>query len=82
MICLCESKSENEILKAYDQIVMIGALPTVKGIKNRTGAGMGNCQGSFCTVNIIDLLERKRDLDPLGFFLDGPESYLFAGRTR
>lgn len=82
LICLCESKSENEILKAYDQITMIGALPTMKGIKNRTGAGMGNCQGSFCTVNIIDLLERKRGVDPLGFFLDGPESKLFAGRTR
>ena len=82
LVCLCESKSEIEILKAYDQIAMIGAIPTMKGIKNRTGAGMGNCQGSFCTVNIIDLLERKRGVDPLGFFLDGPGSNLFAGRTR
>ncbi len=82
MICRCESKSEMQILQAYDDILRIGGIPTVKGIKNRTGAGMGNCQGSFCTVNMIDLLEQKRGVDPLDFCLDSPKSNLFAGRTR
>lgn len=82
MICRCESISEMEIIKAYDDILKIGGIPTMKGIKNRTGAGMGNCQGSFCTVNIVDLLAHKRDVDPLALRLDNPLSKLFFGRAR
>lgn len=82
IICRCESKTENDILNAYDAIKWLGAKPTLKGIKNRTRVGMGNCQGSFCTVNIIELLLEKRLVNPLEFSNHGDDSSLFVGRIR
>jgi len=76
IICSCEQKTEADILKAYDSIIALGAVPTFKGLKNRTRIGMGNCQGSFCLVNTIELLEKKRGIDPLTF------DNLFSGRVR
>lgn len=82
VVCRCENKTEVDILKAYDDIIQLRAMPTMKGIKNRTRAGMGNCQGSFCSVQIIDLLMKKRNINPLRFWNDVEDSYLFVGRTR
>jgi len=83
IICRCESVTEKDILDAYDRILWLGGIPTLKGLKNRVRAGMGSCQGCFCTVNIIDLLEKKRGIDPLVFCQDRlPGSKLFAGRVR
>lgn len=82
LICRCEYKSEADILNAFDDILRIGAIPTVKGLKNRTRIGMGNCQGSFCTVDLVTLLAEKRGIDPLALQLDSPGSYLFSGRIR
>ncbi len=82
IICRCEKISERQILDAFDRIVAIGAIPTMKGIRNRTRAGMGRCQGGFCAIRIVELLEKKRGIDPLRFCWNGPESMMFAGRTR
>jgi glycerol-3-phosphate dehydrogenase len=82
IICRCEGISEADILSAYDRILSIGAIPSLKGIKNRTRAGTGRCQGGFCTVRIVSLLQEKRGVDPLTLCLSDPHSYLFAGRTR
>ena len=76
IICSCEKKTEADILKAYDSIISLGAVVTFKGLKNRTRIGMGNCQGSFCLVNTIELLQKKRGIDPLTF------DNLFSGRVR
>jgi len=82
MICLCESITEETVLEAYDKILKIGAIPTIKGIKNRARVTMGSCQGSFCTTQIIELLAKKRDLDPFELTWNGFESHLFTGRVR
>lgn len=82
MICLCEGITEESVLRAYDQILSIHALPTIKGIKNRTRVTMGSCQGSFCTTQIVELLAKKRDLDPMELAWNGFESRLFSGRVR
>jgi len=82
MICRCEGITEEAILAAYDRILRIGAIPTVKGLKNRTRVTMGNCQGSFCTVNIVELLWKKRNVDPLKLLWNGFGSLMFEGRVR
>jgi len=82
MICRCEGITEEAILAAYDRILQIGAIPTIKGLKNRTRVTMGNCQGSFCTVNIIEVLRKKRDVDPLKLLWNGFGSHMFTGRVR
>ena len=51
IVCMCRDISEGEIRDA----VRRGAR-SLSGIKYRTGAMMGNCQGSRCMQRIMDLL--------------------------
>lgn len=55
--CRCEFVSEREILDA----IHAGAR-TLDGVKFRTRAGMGRCQGGFCTWRILELLTRELDI--------------------
>ncbi|MDO4482660.1 MAG: NAD(P)/FAD-dependent oxidoreductase [Bacillota bacterium] len=82
MICRCERVTEREILRAFDDIVRIGAQPTVKGIKNRTGAFRGSCQGCFCTIDMTELLRKHRGLEISELTYDGEGSELFEGRLK
>jgi len=52
MVCRCEWVTEGEIVEAIER----GAR-TLDGIKFRTRAGMGRCQGGFCTWRCMELLE-------------------------
>lgn len=51
IVCRCESVTEAEVLYAINH----GAR-TLDGVKFRVRAGMGRCQGGFCTTRIMDLL--------------------------
>lgn len=51
IVCRCEGISEREIIDA----IHAGAR-TLDGIKFRTRAGMGRCQGGFCTWRSMELL--------------------------
>ncbi len=82
IICRCERISEAEVISAYDRILAIGAIPTMKGIKNRTRAGMGRCQGGFCAIKIAALLQEKRGVDPLHLHFNSLKDSMFVGRTR
>ncbi len=53
MVCRCEWVTEGEIRDAIAR----GAR-TLDGIKFRTRAGMGRCQGGFCRLRCMELLER------------------------
>ncbi len=55
--CRCEQVSEGEVVDA----IHAGAR-TLDGIKFRTRAGMGRCQGGFCTWRCMELLARELDL--------------------
>lgn len=82
MLCRCEGITEEAVLAAYDRILKIGAIPTIKGLKNRTRVTMGNCQGSFCTLNLIALLKEKRGVDPLTLLWNGFGSVMLKGSVR
>lgn len=56
VICRCETVSEAEIVEAIRR--KPGAR-TVDGVKLRTRAGMGRCQGGFCMPRVIDILARE-----------------------
>ena len=56
VICRCETVSEAEIVEAIRR--KPGAR-TVDGVKLRTRAGMGRCQGGFCMPRVIDILSRE-----------------------
>jgi glycerol-3-phosphate dehydrogenase len=57
IVCRCELVTEAEIHDAIDH----GAR-TLDGIKFRSRAGMGRCQGGFCTSRCMDILARRMDL--------------------
>jgi glycerol-3-phosphate dehydrogenase len=55
IICRCEHVSERETVDAIQR----GA-HTLDGVKFRTRAGMGRCQGGFCSWRCMELLARER----------------------
>lgn len=59
IICRCEEVSEGEILEAIHRIP--GAR-TLDGVKIRTRAGMGRCQGGFCSSRILKLLSKELNI--------------------
>jgi len=54
VVCRCEHVTEREVLDAIQR----GAT-TLDGIKFRTRAGMGRCQGGFCMPHIIKIITRE-----------------------
>lgn len=56
IVCRCEGITEGEILDAIRR--PLGA-KSVDGVKRRTRAGMGRCQGGFCSVRVMQLLSQQ-----------------------
>ncbi len=54
VVCLCETVTEGEMIEAIRR----GAI-TLDGIKFRTRATMGGCQGNFCTSKASEILARE-----------------------
>ena len=59
VICRCETITEGEIVEAIHSLV--GAR-TVDGVKRRTRAGMGRCQGGFCGPRVTQILARELNI--------------------
>lgn len=56
VICRCETVSEGEILDALRRNPKAA---DIDGVKRRTRAGMGRCQGGFCMPYIMRLMEKE-----------------------
>ncbi|MBN1524821.1 MAG: NAD(P)/FAD-dependent oxidoreductase [Spirochaetales bacterium] len=54
LVCRCENITEAEVTEAVSR-----GHTTLDGIKFATRAGMGRCQGSFCTYRVLKLLEQQ-----------------------
>jgi len=79
VICRCETVTEGEILKA----IRTNPKPTdVDGVKRRTRATMGRCQGGFCTPYIIELLAKEQGCDYTEVTKFGGGSYINLSRTK
>lgn len=59
IICRCASVSEGEILETIRR--PLGAR-TLDGVKRRTGANMGRCQGGFCYPKVMEILSRELNI--------------------
>lgn len=77
IICRCEQISEGEIVDAIHQI--IGAT-TVDGVKRRTNAGMGRCQGGFCGPRVLEILKRELGCAAEEIDQDRTGSYIVISR--
>ena len=79
IVCRCEHITEKEIINALSN--PLGAR-TLAAVKYRCRAGMGRCQGGFCTQHIVSIMKEHYKMKNSDIKLKSPESYLFSGKTR
>jgi len=79
IICRCEGITEGEIRDAIRRSVGAGSLD---GVKRRTRAGMGRCQGGFCAARVMEILARELQADPLTLTKGGGRSLLLSSPLR
>ena len=77
VVCRCEEITEGEIREAIRR----GAR-SLDGVKRRVRAGMGRCQGGFCTPRVLELLHEELGTPMTELTKCGGESRLLAGRTK
>lgn len=58
VICRCEQVTEGEIIDACGRGIPV---KTIDGVKRRTRASMGWCQGTFCRPRIVEVMQRITD---------------------
>ena len=76
VVCRCELVTEAEVQDAIDR----GAR-TLDGIKFRTRAGMGRCQGGFCTSRCMTLLAERGGVPFHAITKRGEGSWIVAEMT-
>jgi len=79
IVCRCEQITEKEVIDALSN--PLGA-KTLSSVKYRCRAGMGRCQGGFCTQHIIRIMEEQFNMNVKNIKLRSPDTNLFYGRTR
>lgn len=79
VICRCETVTEGEIREAIRR----NPKPTdVDGIKRRTRASMGRCQGGFCVPYVIEILSEELGIPYDEITKFGGNSKINIGRTK
>ena len=79
IICRCETITEGEILDALHSPI---PPVSVNGVKRRAGAGMGRCQGGFCSPKVHELIVRELGTEWLSVCLEEPGSELLSYETK
>lgn len=79
VVCRCEGITEGEILDALHRNPKVTDLD---GIKRRTRAQMGRCQGGFCTPQIIEIMNRELGIPFEKITKKGKDSYINTDRTK
>ncbi len=79
MVCRCETVTEGQILKALRSPIPVY---TLDGVKRRCRAGMGRCQGSFCTPRVMEIIERETGIPIEEITKSGPASPLVMGHLK
>lgn len=79
IVCRCEGVTEGEIREA----IRTNPKPTdLDGVKRRTRAQMGRCQGGFCSPYIVDLIEEELGIKKEKVTKNGGKSYILTGKTK
>ena len=79
IICRCETITEGEIL---DAIHAPAGARDVDGVKRRTRAGMGRCQGGFCGSKVVEILARELNVPMNEITKFGGESKIMYHKTK
>lgn len=79
IICRCETITEGEII---DAIKAPAGARDVDGVKRRTRAGMGRCQGGFCGSKVVEILARELNCDINEITKFGGNSNILFDKTK
>ncbi|MBQ9733963.1 MAG: (2Fe-2S)-binding protein, partial [Clostridia bacterium] len=79
IFCRCECVTKAEIKKAAHNIL---GVDTVSGIKYRTRATMGRCQGGYCETRITALLQQELGKKKDEIRLKQQGGYMFTGDVK
>jgi len=79
VVCRCESVTEGEILNALRQNPVAN---DIDGVKRRTRAGMGRCQGGFCQIRVAEIIAKERGVSLDKVTKKGGNSVLVKGKTK
>lgn len=79
IICRCEGITEGEII---DAIKAPCGARDVDGVKRRTRAGMGRCQGGFCGSKVVEILSRELDIPLNQVTKHGNRSKIVLNKTK
>ncbi|MFZ5974506.1 MAG: NAD(P)/FAD-dependent oxidoreductase [Bacillota bacterium] len=79
IVCRCETVTEGEIV---DAIRRTPGEVTLGSIKYRTRAGMGRCQGGFCTCRIMDIIHRETGMPKEDITTRGDGSNIVVGKIK
>ncbi len=77
IVCRCEGITEGEI---RDAIRRNPPAIDVDGVKRRTRAGMGRCQGGFCGPYVLELISEEQDMAMEDITKKGYDSKILTGR--
>jgi len=79
IVCRCENVSEEEVVRALH-----GEVParSLDGVKRRTRAGQGRCQGGFCTPRIMEIASREMNIGKEHVVKSEGKSCVLSGRTK
>jgi len=79
IVCRCEMVSKAEILEAIHNPL---GVDTMLGIKYRTRAMMGRCQGGYCQMKIAAMIEEEKDKHVTELMHGRQNSNLFTGKVK
>lgn len=79
MVCLCQQITEGEIVDAIRR--PLGAR-TLEGVKRRTGATLGSCQGAYCINKIVPILARETNKKLTEIVKDSKNSRILLNRIK
>lgn len=79
IICRCEEITKGEILRALRENPKAD---TLDGVKKRTRAGMGRCQGGFCSPSIVKLIAEEKNIPLEKVTKSGGKSYICCKTTK
>ncbi|MFH1880682.1 MAG: NAD(P)/FAD-dependent oxidoreductase [Bacillota bacterium] len=77
VVCRCEQVTEAEVRAAIRRPV--GAT-TIDGVKRRVRAGMGRCQGGFCSPRVMEILSEELHINLMQVTKGGGGSRVLVGR--
>ena len=77
--CRCECVTKAEIKQAIHNIL---GVCTVSGIKYRTRATMGRCQGGYCETRLTASIQQELGKQKDEVLLNKPGAYMFVGDVK